>query len=79
MAGALLFILYCIEAGAFFVVIPWTRFWTTNELLHASAAVAAVAENGFVRGLVSGFGVAHLVVAFRELTGLFRRREETEG
>lgn len=74
MAAALLFIFYCIEAGVFFTVAPWTRFWANNGLLHSTELVAAVAQNGFVRGFVSGFGIIHLMVGLREIFLLLKRR-----
>ena len=78
MALTFLFILYCIEAGLFFLVAPWTRFWTLNPLLHATPLVALIAENSFVRGFVSGFGVVHLVVGARELMQFIRKRERRD-
>ena len=73
MAASLLFILYCIEAGIFFVVVPWTRFWALNPLLHSTDLIASLADNGFVRGLITGFGLIHLAIGFREIVSLFRR------
>ena len=72
MAGALLFVFYCVEAGVFFALVPWTGFWQANNFLHATPFLTSVAENYFVRGLVSGFGVAHLVVGVREIATLLR-------
>ncbi len=69
-----LFVLYCFEAGAFFVIVPWTQFWTYNPLLHALPAIAAVADNLFVRGFVTGFGLAHFVVGIREIGSLIMSR-----
>lgn len=74
MAIAILFILYCLEAGAFFSIVPWTRFWEFHPLLHANPTLALLADNFFVRGLVSGFGLAHFIVAVREVTLILERR-----
>jgi hypothetical protein len=79
MAPTFFFVLYCFEAGVFFIVAPWTQFWTLNPLLHATPALALVAENQWVRGLVSGFGIAHLLVAGRELAGFLRRSDPRGG
>lgn len=67
VALAFLFIVYCFEAGIFFTVVPWTRFWSLNPILHYSPAITMIAENSWVRGLVSGFGVAHFFVGGRAL------------
>ena len=75
MAAALLFIFYCFEAGVFFTVVPWTRFWSTNPLLHSTALLAAIAQNGYFRGFISGVGIVHLLIGAREIVGLFARGE----
>ena len=65
MSLPLFFALYCLEAGLFFTVVPWTSVWTLNSLLHSSASMAIFADNPFVRGFVSGIGVLHLIFGVR--------------
>jgi hypothetical protein len=72
MSLALFFALYCLEAGLFFTVVPWTRIWTMNPLLHGTLAVGMWADNPFVRGFISGLGVVHLLVGVREMVLLTR-------
>lgn len=74
MTIPLFFALYCLEAGIFFTIVPWTRVWTVNPWLHSSLAVAMWADNPYVRGLVSGFGVVHLIVGMRDLLRITRAR-----
>lgn len=74
MAIAILFIIYCLEAGSFFAIVPWTRFWEFHPLLHANPTLTLIVDNFFVRGLVSGFGLAHFVLAVREVTLILERR-----
>ena len=74
MSLALFFALYCLEAGLFFTVVPWTRIWTMNSLLHDSTAIALFADNPFVRGFVSGIGLLHLLFGVREIFRLARTR-----
>jgi len=71
---SLFFALYCIEAGFFFTIVPWTRVWTLNPWLHSSIEVAVWADNPFVRGFVTGFGVIHLIVGTRDLILVLRAR-----
>ena len=80
MSVALFFALYCLEAGLFFLVVPWTRLWTLNPLLHSSAAMTLIAANPFVRGFVSGFGLVHLLIGIRDIIEISqaRRRERLE-
>ena len=67
MALRVFFILYCIEAGVFFLLAPWTRFWLGHPLLTYNSSVAALTVNPFLRGFISGFGVVHLLIGFREI------------
>ncbi len=77
MSVPLFFALYCVEAGLFFTIVPWTMIWTLNPLLHQNVTIGAVADNPFVRGFVSGVGVLHLLVGIRELMAIFRARRRS--
>lgn len=74
MSLPLFFALYCLEAGLFFTVVPWTRLWTMNPLLHNVEAIGLFVDNPFVRGFVSGVGVVHLLLAVREFRNMIRAR-----
>jgi len=74
MTLRVLFVLYCIEAGLFFFLAPWTRFWTFNPILTVTPAIAAWTQNSYARGFVSGVGVVHLLVGLREVFGILRHR-----
>ena len=76
---ALFFALYCLEAGLFFTVVPWTRVWTVNPLLHHNLAIGLWADNPFVRGLVSGFGVVHLIIGIRDILQIGHARRSGAG
>jgi hypothetical protein len=79
MTLALFFALYCLEAGLFFTIVPWTRVWTMNPLLQQSLAVAVFANNPFFRGFVSGFGVIHIIIGINDIIRISQaRRGETE-
>ena len=49
MTVPLFFALYCLEAGLFFIVVPWTRVWSMNPILQASPQLLILAGNPFVR------------------------------
>jgi hypothetical protein len=74
MSVPLFFALYCLEAGLFFMVVPWTVIWTLNPLLHSNLAVAMFADNPFVRGFISGVGVLHLIIGIRDIVRISRER-----
>ncbi len=74
MSVPLLFAFYCLEAGLFFTVVPWTRIWTLNPLLHHHVAIGIWADNPFVRGFISGVGVVHILIGVREIVHITRSR-----
>ena len=74
MSVPLFFALYCVEAGLFFTIVPWTTIWTLNPLLHSSVVVGSVADNPFVRGFVTGIGLLHLIIGVRDLLLIIRAR-----
>ena len=76
MSLPLFFALYCLEAGLFFIVVPWTRFWTVNPILQSTAAVSMLAGNPFVRGFVSGFGVIHLIIGIKDILEIANARRQ---
>ena len=51
------FVLCCLEIGLLLVVLPWTTIWTENSLLLGSPRLQTLAQQNFVRGLVSGLGL----------------------
>ena len=76
MSIPLFFAIYCLEAGIFFTIVPWTRVWTLNPFLHQHTGIALMADNPFVRGFISGLGVVHLIVGVRELLRIMRARKD---
>jgi hypothetical protein len=78
MSVPLFFALYCLEAGLFFAIVPWTRLWTLNPLLQSNLTVSLIAGNPFVRGFVSGFGVVHILIGINDLIQIARARRREE-
>ena len=74
MSVPLFFALYCLEAGLFFIIVPWTRVWTMNPLLQSDVAMAVLAGNPFVRGFVSGFGVVHIIIGIKDIVRISAAR-----
>lgn len=73
----LLFILYCIEAGLFLVLAPWSPLWDRNMVQIPLAGLRAFVLHPASRGAVSGFGLVHLLWGAHDLDallGLRRRR-----
>ncbi len=76
MALRVFFILYCLEAGLFFILAPWTRFWLGNPLVTWAPPITAIATNPYFRGLVSGFGFLHLLIGIRDLLDILQARRD---
>jgi hypothetical protein len=65
--GRILFILYCIEAGAILLLLPWSGGWERLVLHVPDSGLQELLLMPIARGLISGFGVVHLVWAAHDL------------
>ncbi|TNF73463.1 MAG: hypothetical protein EP299_08205 [Acidobacteria bacterium] len=72
----ILFILYCVEAGALFVLAPWSGGWERAVVQLPWLPVRDLLLNTMFRSAVTGFGFLHLVWAAHDLDLLFSRRKE---
>jgi hypothetical protein len=82
-AFRVLFFVYCLEAGLFLVVLPWTPTWERLTLVAPAMAWRAWLGDGglgagwlgagWLRGLASGFGLVHVVWAAHDLDEFLRR------
>jgi len=71
----ILFILYCIEAGTFLVLAPWSPVWDRTLIQIPNELLRAVALHPLLRAAMTGFGLIHLVWGAHDLDDLiFRRR-----
>jgi hypothetical protein len=61
------YIVFCFEVGVFLFVFPWVSLWSKNYFLNHYPLVADIARNYFLRGAVSGIGLADVWLAFFEL------------
>jgi hypothetical protein len=62
-----LFMIYCIEAGVFLVLAPWSTAWDRALLALPLPGSYAFWLHTVVRGMVCGFGLVHLVWGAFEL------------
>jgi hypothetical protein len=70
----LLFVLYCVEAGVLLTLLPWTGSWNGALLRLPDPNALALASHPVLRGVVSGFGLVHLVWGAHDLEVLLSRR-----
>lgn len=71
-ALAILYIVFCFELGLFLFVWPWTAYWSGNFFVDRYPLVSSIARNYFVRGAISGIGLADIWLAIYELWRLRR-------
>ncbi len=67
-----LFVIYCIEAGLFLIISPWTESWEKIGLIVPFLSLRSLLTAPWVRGLFSGFGLVHLVWAAHDIDLLVR-------
>ena len=63
----IVYIVFCFEIGVFLFVFPWVSLWTKNYFVAHYPLFAAIARNYFLRGAVSGLGLADIWLAFFEI------------
>jgi len=68
----ILYIIFCFAVGVFLFVFPWANLWGKNFFVGHYPLVASVARNYFVRGAISGIGLADVWLAVYELWRLRR-------
>lgn len=70
--SALIFILFCMEVGAFLLLFPWTEWWDHNLFSSLVPEWHRFWQNAYVRGAVSGLGVVNFYISFLEIIRLRR-------
>jgi hypothetical protein len=61
-----LFVFYCLEAGAFLLLAPWSPAWDRNFVQLPFGAAREVLLHSWFRGAVTGFGIVHLLWAIHD-------------
>jgi hypothetical protein len=61
-------VLFCFYIGGLLAVLPWSeRYWSTNGWMIAHPAFDIIAQQGWVRGLVTGIGLIDIWIGVSEL------------
>ena len=69
----ILYIVFCCEIGVFLFVFPWTSLWSKNYFAGHYPLLLSLARNYFIRGTVSGIGLADIWLGLYELWRLRRQ------
>ncbi len=59
------YLLYCVEAGIFLVLVPWSILWNHSYFAQVPG-LRDVLLSGYMKGAISSFGMLHLLVASRD-------------
>src|SRR5258708_39364721 len=70
--SAVVFITFCLEIGLFLLIFPWTEYWDANYFSGFLPQFRDYWNNMYVRGAVSGLGVANLYISLVEIFRLRR-------
>ncbi len=65
------YLLYCVEAGVFLGLAPWSRLWS-NSYFVQMPLLREILLSGYLRGAVSSLGLLHLAAAAQDFLE-FRR------
>jgi hypothetical protein len=69
-----LFVFYCLEAGAFLLVAPWTPAWDRNFVQLTFGPARDLLLHSWFRGAVTGFGAVHLLWVIHDAVQWWSRR-----
>jgi len=57
-SARVLYIMLCFTMGLVLLITPWIPAWSSNYFVEQYAWLASLARNDYVRGAVSGLGLA---------------------
>jgi hypothetical protein len=63
----ILFILYCLEAGVFLALVPWSTLWERQLMEVPFVGLRAFGLHPLLRSALSGFGLVHLIWGIHDL------------
>jgi hypothetical protein len=69
------YLLYCVEAGIFLLMAPWSVLWVRNSMAQAPV-LGEYLMTGQIRGAVSAFGFLLLLTAMLDFVDCCRAAEE---
>jgi hypothetical protein len=70
--SAVVFIMFCLEMGMYLLIVPWTDSWDTNYFSGLLPQIRNPWGSLYVRGAVSGLGLANLYISLVEILRLRR-------
>ena len=74
----IIYIVLCSELGIFLFILPWTSFWGKNYFTDHYPLISAISRNYFLRGAVSGLGLADIWLAVYEIWRFLHRSRTSD-
>jgi hypothetical protein len=71
-----LYLIYCVEAGLFLGLVPWSVLWVESVFV-GMPALREIFLSGYVRGGVSAVGVLMLAAGARDFVAFCRALRES--
>lgn len=71
-----LYLFYCVEAGLFLLLAPWSLLWLHGYYAQVPG-LRAILLSGYVRGGVSAFGLLILAAGAADLVRFCRRYRDS--
>ena len=62
----IVYVVFCIELGLALILLPWSSWWDSNNLVAHWPAARHLVRHGFVRGAISGLGFLDLWLGISE-------------
>jgi hypothetical protein len=63
----IIYIVFCLELGIFLFILPWAPYWSKNYFIDHYSLLAGLSRNYFLRGAISGLGLADIWLAVHEI------------
>jgi hypothetical protein len=63
----LVLVFYFLEAGAFLLIAPMSRFWFDRVVLRSPTPLHVLLMSPYFRGFLMGIGLLHVIFAAKEL------------
>ena len=68
----IIYIIFCLELGIFLFILPWASFWSQSYFISHFPVLLSISRNNFLRGAVSGLGLADIWLAIYEIWRFFQ-------
>jgi len=68
----IIYIVFCSEVGILLFIFPWLSFWSKNFFTDHFPLVSTLSHNYFLRGAISGLGLADIWLAIYEIGHLLQ-------